>query len=74
MGEGRNVYLEPRERFVLRTRDVYQDELDDDVTGYSDTVLALVANYDNGGAPEGFNAQPWWASPSAARWRSGCSR
>ncbi len=57
MGEGRNVYLEPRERFVLRTRDVYQDELDDDVTGYSDTVLALVANYDNGGAPEGFNAQ-----------------
>ena len=57
MGEGRNVYLEPRERFVLRTRDVYQDELDDDVTGYSDTVLALVANYDNGGAPGGFNAQ-----------------
>ena len=54
MGEGRNVYLEPRERFVLRTQDVYQDELDDDVTGYSDTVLALVANYDNGGAPEGY--------------------
>lgn len=33
MGEGRNVYLEPRERFVLRTQDVYQDELDDDEIG-----------------------------------------
>lgn len=57
MGDGRNVYAEPRDRFVLRTADVYQDELDDDLGSYSETVLALVADYRNGGAPEGWNAQ-----------------
>ena len=46
-----------KDRHVLRTADVYQTEIEDGVTGYSDTLLAVVANFRNGGAPEGFNAQ-----------------
>ena len=66
MGDTRDVYLEPNERAVIRTADVYQTIIDDGVSGYSDTLLAVVANFSNGGAPEGFNAQ---GSPSAARSR-----
>lgn len=57
MGDTRDVYLEPNERAVIRTADVYQTIIDDGVSGYSDTLLAVVANFRNGGAPEGFNAQ-----------------
>ena len=42
---------------MLRTAYVYQTEIEDGVTGYSDTLLSVVANFRNGGAPEGFNAQ-----------------
>lgn len=55
--EARNVYREVKDRHVLRTADVYQTEIEDGVTGYSDTLLSVVANFRNGGAPEGFNAQ-----------------
>ena len=55
--EARNIYREVKDRHVLRTADVYQTEIEDGVTGYSDTLLAVVANFRNGGAPEGFNAQ-----------------
>ena len=55
--EARNVYREVKDRHVLRTADVYQTEIEDGVTGYSDTLLSVVANFCNGGAPEGFNAQ-----------------
>ena len=53
----RDVYTEPEQRVLLRTADVYQTEADNGVAGYSDELLAVVANYRNGGAPEGFNAQ-----------------
>ena len=42
---------------LLRTADVYQTEVDDEVAGYSDKLLAIVADYHNGGRPEGMNAQ-----------------
>ena len=51
--EARNVYREVQDRHVLRTADVYQTEIEDGVTGYSDTLLSVVANFRNGGAPEG---------------------
>lgn len=57
MGDVRNVYLEPETRAVLRTEDVYQTEVDNGVDGYSETLLSVVANFRNSGAPEGFNAQ-----------------
>ena len=57
MGESRNVYVEPDERAVIRTADVYQTEVEAGTGGYSDTLLAVVANFRNSGAPEGFNAQ-----------------
>lgn len=57
MGDARNVFLEPKERAVIRTADVYQTVVDDGVSEYSDTLLSVVANFKNGGAPEGFNAQ-----------------
>ncbi len=53
----RNVYVEPSDRAVIRTEDVYQTEVEDGVAGYSDTLLGIVANFKNSGAPEGFNAQ-----------------
>lgn len=53
----RNVYVEPEERALIRTPDVYQTVLDNGVAGYSDTMLAIVANFRNSGVPEGFNAQ-----------------
>ena len=55
--EVRNVYREVADRHVLRTADVYQTEIENGVAGYSDTLLAVVANFRNGGAPEGANAQ-----------------
>ena len=57
MGESRNVYVEPDERAVIRTADVYQTEVEAGTAGYSDTLLSVVANFKNSGAPEGFNAQ-----------------
>lgn len=57
MGDTRNVYVEPKQRALLRTADVYQTEVDDGVAGYSDTLLAVVANFRNSGCPEGANAQ-----------------
>ena len=65
MSEGRDIYHEPKQKVLLRTADVYQTEVDDEVAGYSDKLLAIVADYHNGGRPEGMNAQ--------ARWRSACS-
>lgn len=53
----RDIYHEPPTRVLLRTADAYQTEALDEVAGYSDTVLAIVANYRNGGRPEGMNAQ-----------------
>ncbi|WP_241156477.1 MULTISPECIES: iron-sulfur cluster assembly scaffold protein [unclassified Adlercreutzia] len=57
MGDVRNVYIEPKDRVLLRTADVYQTEVDAGVEGYSDTLLSVVANFRNAGRPEGFNAQ-----------------
>lgn len=53
----RNVYIEPHERALIRTADIYQTELDDGVEGYSKTLLSIVANCTNGGKPEGYNVQ-----------------
>ncbi len=53
----RNVYIEPEERALIRTKDVYQTNLDNGVSGYSKTLLAIVANFTNGGKPEGYNVQ-----------------
>lgn len=57
MGESRNVYIEPDERAVIRTADVYQTEIEAGTAGYSDTLLAVVATYKNSGAPACVNAQ-----------------
>ena len=57
MSDVRNVYLEPEDRSLIRTEDVYQTELENGTVGYSDTLLSVIANYTNSGAPEGFNAQ-----------------
>ncbi len=57
MSEGRDIYHEPPTRVLLRTADVYQTEVDDGVAGYSDQLLSIVADYRNGGRPEGMNAQ-----------------
>lgn len=53
----RNVYDKPEDRVLLRTADVYQTEARDDVESYSDRLLAIVADFSNGGMPEGANAQ-----------------
>lgn len=53
----RNVFQQPEERVLLRTADVYQTEVADEVTSYSEKLLAIVADFKNSGAPEGFNAQ-----------------
>lgn len=57
MSEGRDIYHELPQKVLLRTADVYQTNVDDGVTGYSDTLLAIVANFKNNGIPEGANAQ-----------------
>lgn len=57
MGESRNVYREVEDRRVIRTADVYQTEMENGTEGYSDTLLSVVANFKNSGAPEGFNCQ-----------------
>mgnify|MGYP000817904796 CR=1 FL=1 len=51
MSEGRDIYHEPKQKVLLRTADVYQTEVDDEVAGYSDKLLAIVADYHNGGVP-----------------------
>ena len=71
--EARNVYREVQDRHVLRTADVYQTEIEDGVTGYSDTLLSVVANFRNGAPPKGSTPRAWWASRSAERWRCACS-
>lgn len=53
----RNVYVEPEERAVIRTADVYQTESEIGTAGYSDKLLSVVATFSNSGAPEGFNAR-----------------
>lgn len=53
----RNVYQEPEDKVLLRTADVYQTEAVDDVSSYSDRLLAIVADFKNSGVPDGANAQ-----------------
>lgn len=53
----RDIYHIPAERVLLRTADVYQTEAEDDVTSYSDKLLAIVADFKNSGEPEGANVQ-----------------
>ena len=53
----RDIYHEPPTRVLLRTADAYQTESMDEVTGYSDKLLSIVADYRNGGRPDGANAQ-----------------
>lgn len=53
----RDVYNEPPTRVLLRTADAYQTEAVDEMESYSDKLLAIVADYRNGGKPEGMNAQ-----------------
>jgi len=53
----RNVYIEPEERRVIRTKDVYQTAAEIGRTGYSDKLCSVVADFKNNGAPEGYNAQ-----------------
>lgn len=53
----RDVYHTPDDRVLLRTEDVYQTEAEDDVTAYSDKLLAIVADFKNSGEPEGVNAR-----------------
>lgn len=55
--DGRNVFVVPETRAVIRTKDVYQTVLENGVTGYSETLLAIVANFKNSGKPDGFNCQ-----------------
>ena len=45
----RDIYHIPAERVLLRTADVYQTEAEDDVTSYSDELLAIVADFKNSG-------------------------
>lgn len=53
----RNVYRTPKDKVLLRTADVYQTEAQDDVTSYSETLLKIVADFKNSGAPTDFNTQ-----------------
>lgn len=53
----RDIYHVPEDRVLLRTADVYQTEAEDDITSYSDKLLAIVADFKNSGQPEGANAQ-----------------
>lgn len=57
LSDGRDVYHEPEDRALIRTEDVYQTELDAGVEGYSKELLAIVANFTNGGKPDGYNVQ-----------------
>ena len=62
--EGRDIYHEPDDRALIRTKDVYQTELDNGVEGFvpassltaTGTTLTE-ANFKNAGKPEGFNVQ-----------------
>lgn len=56
-GDTRDVYHEPEDRALIRTEDVYQTDLDAGVEGYSKELLAIVANFTNGGKPDGYNVQ-----------------
>lgn len=53
----RNIYRKPEDKVLLRTADVYQTEMVDDVSSYSDRLLSLIADFKNSGMPEGANAQ-----------------
>lgn len=53
----RNVYKQIPDRLVIRTADVYQQQNENGVHGYSDTLLSVVANFKNSGIPEGCNAR-----------------
>lgn len=41
---------------LIRTRDIFQTEKDDGITGYAPETLSIVANAKNVGIPEGANA------------------
>lgn len=49
--------MQPEDRVLLRTPDVYQTEAQDDIGAYSDRLLSIVADFRNSGEPEGANAQ-----------------
>lgn len=53
----RDIYNTPEDKVLLRTKDVYQTESEDDVASYSERLLAIVADFRNSGEPEGANAQ-----------------
>lgn len=53
----RNVYEPVADRHVIRTADVYQTQTENGTVGYSDTLLAVVANFRNSGIPAGCNAR-----------------
>lgn len=55
--EVRNLYMDVPDRHVIRTQDVYQTQTEIGVHQYSDTLLHVVANYQNSGIPEGCNAE-----------------
>ncbi len=55
--EVRNVYMTVPDRRVIRTEDVYQTQAEEGVRGYSDRLLAVVANFRNSGIPDGCNAR-----------------
>ncbi|MDR2586626.1 MAG: iron-sulfur cluster assembly scaffold protein, partial [Coriobacteriales bacterium] len=56
MGHARNIYKTPETRRVIRTRDVHQTQTEIGVVGYSERLLSIVANFENAGVPEGYNA------------------
>lgn len=49
--------MQPEDRVLLRTPDVYQTEAQDDIGAYSDRLLSIVADFRNSGEPEDSNAQ-----------------
>jgi NifU-like protein len=57
MGDVRNVYKEVSDRLVIRTQNVYQMDREDGTEHYSETLLAVVASFDNSGVPDGYNAR-----------------
>ena len=66
----RDVYVEPKNRAVIRTEDVYQTETEDGVAGYSDKAAFGCRQLQEQRAPEGFNAQSMVRQVQArGRWR-----
>lgn len=53
MSEGRDIYHEPKQKVLLRTADVYQTEVDDEVAGYSDKLLGHCGRLPQRRSPRG---------------------